>query len=155
MAHAESGLGNEDLIGRIVFVDRAFVGQRQLHGAADDGDQHGLQIERGIHRAQHLLQCLQFGDRAGQLRGALPQVAGSSRAGDGDHRLLGEGPQQRDLAVGEATPVATLLIAKAPIAMSSRSSGIASDRLARRAPARTGSESGSASISRMWTISPI
>ena len=37
-----------------------------------------------------------------QFGGALAQGAVGSDAADGDHRLLGEGFQQLDLAVGEA-----------------------------------------------------
>ena len=47
------------------------------------------------------------------------------RAGDRDHRLLGEGLQQFDLAVGEAAASRGSPMASAPIATSSRSSGIA------------------------------
>ena len=111
-AHAEGGFGDEDLFGRIVFVDRAFVGLRQLHGAADDGGEHGLQIERGVHRAQHLLQRLEFGDRAGELRGAAPQLAECLRAADGDHRLFGKGLQQFHLLSRRIPPGVCVVLAR-------------------------------------------
>ena len=98
----KAALGTKTSSAVVELVDRAFIGLRELHRAADDGGQHGVEIERGIHRAQHFLQRLQFGDRAGQFRGAFPQGPEVGDAGDGDHRLFGEGLQQRDLAVGEA-----------------------------------------------------
>ena len=73
-AHAEGGFGHEDFFGLVEFVDRAFIGLRELHRAADDGGEHGVEVERGIDRAQHFLERLQFGDRAGQLVGALAAI---------------------------------------------------------------------------------
>ena len=101
--HAEGGLGHEDFLGFVEFVDRAFIGLRELHRAADDGGKHGVEIERGIHRAQHFLQRLEFGDRAGQCGGAFAQFPEGVGTADGDDGLFGEGFQQFDLVVGEAT----------------------------------------------------
>ena len=95
----KAALGTNTSSDVVEFVDRAFIGLRELHRAADDGRQHGVEIERGIHRAQHFLQRLQFGDRAGQLGGAFPQGTEVGGTADGDHRLLGEGLQQRNLPV--------------------------------------------------------
>ena len=93
--------GNEHLLGFVEFVDRAFIGLRKLHGAADDGGKHGVEFERGIHRAQDFFQRLEFGDGTAEFGGACPATRGSFRADDGDHRLFGESLQQRDLAVGK------------------------------------------------------
>jgi hypothetical protein len=106
-AHAKGGFRHKDFFGLVEFVDRAFIGLRELGRAADDRGQHGVEVERGIHRAQHFLERLQFGDRAGQRVGTLAQFAISLGAGDGDGSLLGEGLQQCDLAVGEAADLRT------------------------------------------------
>ena len=100
-AHAKGGFGHEHFLDLVEFVDRAFIGLRELHRAADDRGEHGVEIERGIDRAQHFFERLKFGDRAGQLVGAVLQSR-KLRAGDGDHRLLGEGLQEGNLAVGKA-----------------------------------------------------
>ena len=107
--HAKRGFGHEDFFGFVEFVDCAFIGLRELHRAADDVGQHGVEVERGIHRAQHFLERLQFADRAGQFVGALAQFAIGLGGGDGDDRLLGEGLQQLDLAVGEAAGFLAIL----------------------------------------------
>ena len=78
-AHAKGGFGHEDLLGLVEFVDHALVGLRQQHRPADDGGEHGVEVERGIDRARHFLERLQFGDRAGQLVGAVLQFADRSR----------------------------------------------------------------------------
>ena len=65
------------------------------------GGQHGVEVERGIDRAQHFLERLQFGDRAGQLVGAGLQFAEQPRVLDRDDRLVGEGAHQLDLPLGE------------------------------------------------------
>ena len=72
--HAKGGFGHKDFLGLVEFVDRAFIGLRELRRAADDRGEHGVEIERGIDRAQHFFERLQFGDRAGQLVGALPAI---------------------------------------------------------------------------------
>ena len=56
--HAESGHGHEDFLSLVVFVDRALIGLRKLNRSTDDCVQHGIEIERGIDRAQYLLQSL-------------------------------------------------------------------------------------------------
>ena len=91
-AHPEGRLGDEDLLGVVELVDRAFIGIRQLNGAADDGGQHCLQFERGVHRAQHLLQRLQLSDRSGQLSRAALELFERFGAGDRDNRLFGKCP---------------------------------------------------------------
>ncbi len=100
-AHAKGGFGHEDFLGLVEFVDRAFIGLRELRRAADDRGEHGVEVERGIDRAQHFLERLQFGDRAGQLVGAGLQFAEQPRVLDRDDRLVGEGAHQLDLPVGE------------------------------------------------------
>ena len=100
-AHAKGGFGNEDFFGLVKFVDHALVSLRQLHRPADDGGEHGVEIERGIDRARHFLERLQFPDRAGQLVRPLLQFAEQPRILDRDHRLIGEGAHQFDLPLAE------------------------------------------------------
>ena len=128
LAHPEGGLGNEHLLGRVEFVDRAFICLRKLHGAADDRGEHGVQVERGVHRAQHLLQRLEFGDRAGQRCGTFLQGREGRDAADSDDRLFREGLQQPDLTVGESAAAGFPVRPMMPIAAPSRSRGTATNR---------------------------
>jgi hypothetical protein len=100
-AHAKGGFGNKDLLGLVEFIDGAFIGLRELRRAADDSREHGVEIERGIDRAQHFFERLQFGDRPGQLVGAGLQLAEQSRVLHRDDRLVGKGAHQFDLPLGE------------------------------------------------------
>ena len=56
-------------------VDRAGVGVGELHRLGDDGGEHGLQIERRVHRLRHFAERAQLADRAAKLIGALAQFA--------------------------------------------------------------------------------
>ena len=50
LVHADGGAQRE-ILGRVVEdIDRAGVGLRQLDRVRDDGGEHGLEIERGVHR---------------------------------------------------------------------------------------------------------
>ena len=89
-AHAVGGFGHEDFFGLVEFVDRAFIGLRELHGAADDGGEHGIEVERGIHGPRYFFERLQFRYRAGQLVSPLAQFAEQPRVLHRDHRLRSE-----------------------------------------------------------------
>ena len=99
--HAKGGFGHKDFLGLVEFVDGAFIGLRELRRAADDRGEHGVEVERGIDRAQHFFERLQFADRAGQLVGAGLQFAEQPRVLDRDDRLVGKGAHQFDLPLGE------------------------------------------------------
>ena len=97
-----TGAWHEDLALLVVLVDHPGIGARELRGPGHDRAQHGLQIQGGT-------------DRLARPRRApeapLPIVSARSvracssleqpRVLDGDHRLVGEGLEQRDLVVGE------------------------------------------------------
>ena len=100
-AHAKRGFGHEDLLGLVEFVDHALVSLRQQHRTADDGGEHGVEVERGIDRARHFLERLQFADRAGQLVGAGLQFAEQPRILHRDDGLVGKSAHQFDLPLGE------------------------------------------------------
>src|SRR6516225_8996753 len=51
----------------------------ELRRAADDRREHGVEVERGIDRAQYFFERLKFADRAGQLVGAGLQFAEQPR----------------------------------------------------------------------------
>jgi hypothetical protein len=100
-AHAKGGFGHEDLFGLVEFVNRALVGLRELRRAADDGGQHGVEVERGIHRAQYFLERLQFGDRAGQRVGAVAQIVEKTCIFYRNHGLVGESANELNLFFSE------------------------------------------------------
>ena len=62
-----------------------YIGLRELRRAADDRGEHGVEVERGIDRAQHFFERLQFADRAGQLVGAGLQFPKQPRVLQRDH----------------------------------------------------------------------
>ena len=84
-------------------VDRAGIGVGELHRLGDDGGEHGLEIERRVHRLRDFAERAQFADRAAKLVGALAQFAEQPRILDGDDGLRGEVGDQRDLLVGKRT----------------------------------------------------
>src|SRR5712671_2842231 len=55
---------HEDFFGLVEFVDRAFIGLRELRGTADDGGEHGVEVERGIHGPRYHLRGSSAPDRA-------------------------------------------------------------------------------------------
>ena len=62
-AHAVARFRHENALRFVELINRAFVGIRELHGAADDRGEHGIKVERGVDRPQDFLQRLQLGDR--------------------------------------------------------------------------------------------
>ena len=84
-------------------VDDRHFGAAQPSGGLDQRIQNRLQIEgRAADDLQHIAGRGLVFERFLEVAGALLQFAMRLGAGDGDHRLLGEGLQQLDLAVGEA-----------------------------------------------------
>jgi len=65
--HAVGGTQLEFLFGIDIFVDRARIRVGELYGLADNGVEHLLQIERGVHRLAHLAERAQLPDRLRQL----------------------------------------------------------------------------------------
>jgi hypothetical protein len=67
----------------VEFVDRALIGADQPDRAADDRCKRRVEVERGIHFTQHVLQRLEIADRADQDLSAITrrwQQARSSAA---------------------------------------------------------------------------
>ena len=90
----------------ILLINQARIGAAQSHGALDEDRQHGLEVEG---RAADDLEDLAGGrlllQGLGQL--AVPSLELLEQADvlDGDHRLVGEGPDQLDLLLGERAPL--------------------------------------------------
>ena len=105
------------------------VGIAEPRGGLDQRFQHRLQIERrAADDLQHVAGRGLVFQRFLKIARAGLQRAIRLRAGDRDHRLLGEGFQQFDLAVGEAAGFQAVSVI-GPIAASSRISGSDNDRL--------------------------
>ena len=101
LAHAVGGAQAELLARLVEHVDRAGVGARELHRAADDGGEHGFEVERRIDRLGDLAQRPELADRLLQIVGAGAQFVEQADVLDGDHGLVGEVGHQLDLLVGE------------------------------------------------------
>ena len=82
-------------------VDRSGLGAGELHRLGDDGGQHGLEIERRVHRLRHFAERAQLADRAAKLIGALSQCVQKPNVLDRDGCLVGEGLDQCDLFIRE------------------------------------------------------
>ncbi len=96
-------------------------------GALDDGVKHRLHVRRrAADDAEHLGRCRLMLQRLAQFRIALAEFLEQSHVLDGDHRLVGEGLEQRDLLVGER-PDFRAANAIAPIGVPSRSNGVPSN----------------------------
>ena len=99
LIHAVGGAQMKFALQIVEDVDRAGLGAGQLHRLGDDGGEHGLQIERRVHRLGHFAERAQFLDRAAKLIGALAQLCQQPRVLNCDDRLAGEARYQRDLLV--------------------------------------------------------
>src|SRR5262249_15422703 len=73
LAHAVGGM-QAKLLALIEHIDRARVGARELYCPADDGCEHGLKVERRVHRLRDFAERAKFLDRAAQFTGALAQL---------------------------------------------------------------------------------
>src|SRR5262249_19946937 len=85
----------------VELVDDAAVASGQLNGAADDGLEHGLELERGADRSADLTERAKLRDRPGKFARARLHLVEQPHVLDRDHRLVGEGGYQLDLLVGE------------------------------------------------------
>ena len=85
-------------------TNTSHVGIAKLCSGLDQRIQHRLQIERRpADHLQHITRRSLIFQRFLKIARAGLQRAICLRAGDGDHRLLGEGLEQPDLAVGKTT----------------------------------------------------
>src|SRR5437762_1953069 len=85
----------------VVLEDGTAVHAGKLVGPGDNGPQHRLQIERRADRLPDLAQRLEFSYRSRQLRGPRVEFREEPHILDRNHRLIGEGLEQRDLLVME------------------------------------------------------
>ena len=90
----------------VVLEDRAAVRARELDGAADDRGEDGVEIERGADGAPDVAERGELIDGARELVRARLQLGQQARVLDRDHRLIGEGLEERDLVVGEPAGLA-------------------------------------------------
>ena len=67
IVHSVGGAQPEFLFGLVVIIDGARIGLGQLHGLADDGGQHLLEIERRVDRLADLAERAQLRHRLRQL----------------------------------------------------------------------------------------
>ena len=89
------------LRGLLELVHDPAVAAGELDRAGDDRLEHGLEVERGADGLADLAEGLELADRARQLAGPRFQLLEEADVLDGDHRLLGEGLEERDLALRE------------------------------------------------------
>ena len=93
--------------------------------ALDDGVEDRLHVRRrAADDAEHLGRCRLMLQRLAQFRVALLDFFEQPHVLDGDHRLIGEGFEERDLFI-EKGRTSVRRIRMAPIAIPSRSSGVA------------------------------
>jgi hypothetical protein len=78
-------------------VDRGAVGPRELGGPRHDRIQYRLQVEGRADRPTDFSQGLQFVHRSAQFTRPCLQLGEQPHVLDGDHRLVGEGLEERDL----------------------------------------------------------
>ena len=93
------GAWHEDLALLVVLVDHARVGARELRGPGHDRAQHGPEIQGGTDRLTDLAERPKLAHRARQLLGPRFELLEQPHILDRDHRLVGEGLEQLDLAV--------------------------------------------------------
>ena len=103
LIHAISGAQMKFALKIVEDVDRTGFGARELHRFGDDGGEHGLKIERRVHRLGHFAERAQLADRAAKLVSALAQLVQQSCIFDGDDSLRGKVRNQLDLLVGKGT----------------------------------------------------
>ena len=101
LIHAVGGAQMKFALQIVEDVDRAGLGAGELHRLGDDGGEHGLEIERRVHRLRHFAERAQLPDRAAKLIGALAQFVQQPNILDRDGRLVGEGLDQSDLLIRE------------------------------------------------------
>ena len=90
--------------GLVELVDDPLVAAGELDRAADDGREHGLEIERGADGLADLAERLELADRAGRAARPRLQLLEQTDVLDRDHRLVGEGLEQRDLLSVKSSP---------------------------------------------------
>ena len=85
----------------VVLEDRAAVRVGELDGAADDGGEDGVEVERRADGAPDVAESRELADGARELLRPRLQLGQQPRVLDGDDGLVGERLQQLDLVIGE------------------------------------------------------
>jgi hypothetical protein len=85
----------------VVLVDRAAGAAGQLAGTRDDRVEHCLDVQRRADGPADLAQRRQLLDGAAQLARPSLQRREQPHVLDGDDGLVGEGPQQLHMCIGE------------------------------------------------------
>ena len=120
------GGAQEKLFGLlVVLVNRPAVGAAQLDRMGNDSRQHGFKVERGAYRLTDFAERFELAHRACQFVGSLIQFLEQPHVLDGDHGLVGEGFEKRDLLFEKGIGLPFRRIESAPIGIPSRSNGVA------------------------------
>ncbi len=85
----------------VVLEDRASVRARELHRPANDRGEDGVEVERRADRAPDIAEGRELRDRAGELLRPRLQLGQQAGVLDRDHRLVGEGREERNLVASE------------------------------------------------------
>ena len=85
----------------VVLVNRPAIGAAQLNRVRNNSRQHGFKVERRAYDLTDFAQRFQLSHRPKQLTGSLLQLLEQPHVLNGNHRLIGEGLEKRDLLVGE------------------------------------------------------
>ncbi len=102
------GTGRQRAGGLIVLADQPTVGAGEGDGVIDNRGEHGLRVQGRVHHLPDLPERAQLLDRARELPCALVERLEQAHVVDGDHRLVGEGGEQRDLALVERSHLAAV-----------------------------------------------
>ncbi len=108
--HLESGCGTgrQRAGGLVVLAYEPAVGAGERDGLVDDRREHGLRVQGRVHHLSDLAERSQLLDRARELAGALVQRLEQAHVVDGDHGLIGESRDERDLALVEGPHFASV-----------------------------------------------
>ena len=107
LGHAVVRSWYEDLRGLVELVDGAGVGLRELDRMRDDAGEDRLDVQAGADRLPYLAERPQLLHRACQFLRSLLQFVEQAHILDGDHRLVGEGLEERDLSLREELRLGT------------------------------------------------
>ena len=81
----------------VELVQDAVVAAGELDRSADDGREHGLEVERGAHGLADLAERAELAHRPRQVGGPRLQLLEQPDVLDGDDRLVGEGLEELHL----------------------------------------------------------
>src|SRR5262249_3586906 len=85
----------------VELVDEAAVATGELGGAADDGLEHGLELECGADSSADFTERAKLRDRLREIARACLHLVEEPYVLDRNHRLISEGGDQFNLLVGE------------------------------------------------------